>query len=270
MNNQLIPIKSAAEFRLSELVKPDGELTRRQQAVLELFGCFDAIWHEFPPQLQDLVLRFFRSSGLPIAYPALPFWAERAALHFFTLCYPTLRKRNLSDPSPEDFGRVSGHLLAIISNAKRESAIFRRLPEATAKEAKEFCAKLESPLKVLIDEGLNLPPDDAGAFLRGMNFAFSRTFDAATGLPFGWNTNSPILVGICFMWQLIAGKSPSFPVLHGELVKALGENLVGSEDRVKKICHRIGLRFSGDRTLDSKGTAVILDVPSETKMLPDK
>jgi hypothetical protein len=180
-----------------------------------------------------------------------------------------LRKSNLNNPSPEDFGRMSGHLLAIVSNAKRGSAIFQRLPEATAQGAKDFFLKLELPLRVLIDDGLNLPPDDAAAFLRGMNFAFTRTFDV-TGLPFGWNTNSPILLGICLAWRSIASKSPSLPVLHGELEKALGEQLVGSEDRVKKICHRLGLRFSGNQAIDSKGTAVILDVPSEAKAISDK
>ena len=126
---------------------------------------------------------------------------------------------------------------------------------------KEFCLKIEMPLRVLIDEAISLPPDEAGAFMSGLSHAFRRTFDIS-GWPMGWNTNSPILIGICLGWRMIVTQSPSLPFIHKELVKVLGENAVGSEDRVKKICHRAGLRFSGSRTGDSQGTTEILDVPS--------
>src|SRR5262245_57892534 len=122
MSNQLVPIRSTADFRWASLIQHEGPLTRSQQAAKELFHHFDSVWNEIPSHIQDFVLRFFRSCGLPIDYPALPFWAERAARHVFTICYPTLRKTNLNNPSPEDFGRVTGHLLAIISHAKRGSA----------------------------------------------------------------------------------------------------------------------------------------------------
>jgi hypothetical protein len=269
MNNALIPIKSAADFRLASLFDTDRELTRAQRAAKELIECVDIAWKDVPPVLKDFFLRFLRSNGIPIDYPPLPVWAERAAHHFFTICYPTLRKRNLNKPSPEDFGRAAGHMLAMVAQAKEDGKIFQRLPEKTTKEIKAFLAKIDAPLRILIDDGLHLPGDEAGAFLRGLNHAFHRTFDA-TGWPIGWNTNSPVLIGICLGWRLITTESPSLPFLHKALVKAIGESLIGSEEHVKKICQRIGLRFSGNRAIDREGTAVILDVPSAVQTKSDK
>ena len=143
------------------------------------------------------------------------------------------------------------------------------MPDKSAEEARDFFLKIETPLRILIDEGLNQLPSEAAAFMKGMHHAFGRTFDA-TGWPVGWNTNSPVLIGLCFLWRTISTQSPALPELHKEFVKALGENIADSEERVKKICQRIGLRFSSEGAAVSQGTVEILAVPSETKMLPDK
>ena len=223
-----------------------GEMTRSQKAALDLLECFDGLWQEMPPVMQDFTLRFLRSNGMPVDYPPLPFWAERAARHFFTICYPTLRKSNWQNPSQEDFGKAAGHMLALKTHALNRTAIFQRLPDKSANEARDFFIKIQTPLRILIDEGLNQTPDESAAFLRGLNFAFARTFDA-TGWPKGWSTNSWVLIGLCYSWKAIVTKSPSLPELHKDFVKALGENLAGSEERIKSICHRIGLRFSAER-----------------------
>src|SRR5689334_17888285 len=162
-------------------------------------AAFDTVWPQLPPAVQDFLLRSMRSFGAPIEYPALPFWAERAARHVFTLLYPTLRKADFDNPTPEDVGRMTGHLLAMISHAKAGTAIFKRLPAESAHEALTFFLKLEPPLRVLVQDGLSLPTSESTAFLKGMNHAFSRTFDSV-GLPFGWNTNSPVMLGICIVW----------------------------------------------------------------------
>jgi len=187
-----------------------------------------------PVEFRDFLLRFFRSCGLLIDYPELPFWAERAARHFFTICYPTLRKSDLTNPSPEDFGKFSGHLLAMVAHAKEGTAIFQSLPKETSDELRTFFVKIELPLRVLVDDGLRLPPKEAEAFLRGMNHAFARTFDAV-GLPRGWNTNSPVLLAICLGWRFIATKSPTLSTIHQQLAKAFGQQEIGTEDRVKKL-----------------------------------
>jgi len=266
---QLIKVPSVKDFQLTSLVPIDEPRTARNQALRELGECVNALWPRMPTVVQDFLLRSARSFGASIDYPALPFWAERPARHVFSILYPTLKNSDFNHPTTEDLGRVCGHMLAFTLHAKDGTAIFKRLDAATAELIKTLFHRVELPLQVLINDGLNLPPHEAGKFLKGLNHAFSRTFDAV-GLPCGWNTNSPVLLGICLMWRFIATQSPSLPELHRALAKAIGEQIVGSEDRVKKICHRVGLRFSGNRAVDREGTAVILDVPSATKKISDK
>lgn len=269
MSNELIPVESLASFRLTSLLRTDKALTPSQKAAGELVQCLDEVLQRTSLEVRDFVLRFYRTMGVPIDYPGLPFWAERAARHLFTICYPTLRNSDFTNPSPEDFGRIAGHLLAMVSHSKEGTAIFQRFPQETVEELRAFFVKIEPPLRVLVDDGLRLPPKEAEAFLRGLNHAFGRTFDAV-GLPRGWNTNSPVLLGLCFGWRYIASKSPPLSAIHQQLAKTFGTQEVGTEDRVKKICHRLGLRFTGDRAAGSQGTTVILDVPTEAKAIPDK
>ena len=266
---QLVPVKSPAEFRLTSLIQIRGDLSRGEKAAAEFFECCQGVWQKMPVEVQDFLLRAFRSFGLPIDYQPLPFWLEKAARHLFTICYPTLRNADFKNPTPEDCGRVTGHLLALIAHAKEDAAIFQRLPTATSKEVREFLIRIEEPVRVFLDEGLRLPVHEAKPFLVGLNDAFGKTFDSI-GFPRGWNTNSPVQFGICLLWRFIVSESPSLPALHHRLAQVLGSHIVGDEDRVKKICHRLGLRFSGNRALDSKGTPLVLDVPSATKMISDK
>ena len=101
----------------------------------------DGKWRSFPkvPNLVQYVStgtyfgrvkiegKVFRESLETDVYPKLPFWTERAARHLFTIFYPTLRKDDWSNPSPEMAAKVSGHLLAMIAHAKAGTAIrFRR------------------------------------------------------------------------------------------------------------------------------------------------
>lgn len=271
MSNALVPVKDLATFRLTSLIRRDTALptTRKEKAAVELLDCFDDLLATTPLGCRDFILRFFRSLGAEVDYPGLPFWAERAARHVFTIFYPTLRNSDWRNPSAEDLGKVSGHLLALVSHSKEGTAIFQRMSPEAASEFRAFLAKIEPPLRVLVDEGLRLPPPEAAPFLRGLNHAFARTFDAV-GLPRGWNTNSPVLLGLCIGWRYIVVQSPPLSALHQQLAKAFGTQEIGSEDRVKKICHRLGLRFGGDRAADCQGTTVILDVPTEAKQIPYK
>lgn len=266
---ELIKFNSAADFRFAAVVEITPNTSQHDLAVHSLLECVDSVWHEMPLPVQDFFLRFMKSLDVPIDYPSLPFWAERAARSVLLILYPTLRKSNFRKPTPEDLGRICGHLLAYSLHAKEGTAIFARLPKETSEEAKKLFGKVEIPLRVLIDEALNQTPDESASFLRGMNHAFAKTFDSV-GLPFGWNTNSPVMLGLCLGWHIIATKSPTMSELHRGLAKLLGEQIVGSEDRVKKICHRLGLRFSGDRTIGSQGTSAILDVPSRVERISDK
>jgi hypothetical protein len=43
MSNELVPVKSAADFRLVSLIRHEGALTRSQEAAKELLGHFDSI-----------------------------------------------------------------------------------------------------------------------------------------------------------------------------------------------------------------------------------
>lgn len=271
MNTQLIPVSGPSSFRLVSLIPQDKHPPPVRQALTDLADCLDELWQKTPPDVQDLLLRFFRSVGVPLAYPSLPFWAERAARHVFTIFYPTLRKEDWANPSFETIGKVTGHLLAIVRHSQSGTAFFNRLAPDTAAEARRFFGRIDRPLRVLISEALERDPTESGPFLKGLEHAFARTFDAV-GLPRGWNTNSPVLLWICMAWRYIATKSPTLPSLHRELVKFFREQeqMVGSEDRVKKICSRLGLRFSGDRTSDRQGTTVILDVPTEPEPQRDK
>ena len=274
---QLVRVQHPAEFRFSAVVQATGEPTPSDKALSDLGNALDLVWHEMPYVVQDFLLRTARMVGWPIDYPGFPFWMERVARHVIFIMYPSLRKTNFSKPTTEDFGKVTGHMLAFIIHAKEGTAIFARLPRESSVALKNFFTRVETPVRVLMNEGLSRTPEESAAFLKGLNAAFSRTFDAV-GMPIGWNTNSPVLLGIALMWRAIVAKSPTLPEVHKELVKMLGdvrkpgkgEAVVGSEDRVKKICQRVGLRFSGNRAVDSAGTAVILAVPPETKAISDK
>jgi hypothetical protein len=262
MKNALIPVKSPADFRFASLIPTANNLTPTQKAASELILCFDDMLQKTPLEFRDFLLRAFSSFGIPIDYPKLPFWLERPARHIFTLCLPTLRNDKWSEPSPEMLGKYCGHMAAIIAHAKEGTAIFQRLPKESADELRSFFLKIEMPVRVLLSEGANLPPKEAEAFLRGLDHAYKRTFDL-TGLPRGWNTNSPVLLGLCMSWRYIVTQSPTLSALRNIFAKQFGEQEIGSDDRVKKICHRIGLRFAGNRATDSQGTSVILDVPTD-------
>lgn len=271
MSNELIRIESVASFRLTSLIRTDKALTPSQKAVGELFQCFDEVLLKAPLEVRDFLLRFWRSCGMPIDYEGLPIWAEKAARHVFTICYPTLRKADFSNLTTEDFGKMSGHLWAMIARSKEGTGIFQRLPKETANELRVFFTKIEPPMRVLVNEGLSLPFKEAEAFTRGFQHALSRTFDVM-GLPCGWNTNSYVMLGICLGWRYIVTNSPTLSALHRDFVKLFGNERqeIGTEDRVKKICHRLGLRFTGNRATGSQGTTVILDVPTERQMISDK
>ena len=259
--NALIPVKSPADFYFASLIPALATLTPSQKAAAELISCFDDIFQKTPLEFQDFILRALSSFGLPIDYPRLPFWTERAARHLLTVCLPTLRNDDWNTPSPEMLGKYCGHLAAIIAHAKEGTAIFQKLPKESADELKIFFLKIEMPVRVLISEGSNLPPRDAKMFLRGLSYAYERTFDL-TGHPRGWNTNSPVLLGLCIGWRYIVTQAPTLSKLRNIFAKQFGEQEIGDDDRVKKICHRLGLRFSGNRAADSQGTSIILDVPT--------
>ncbi len=265
----LLAVKSPRDFSFAAISPVSTSPTPRELAIRELAVAIDQVWQVLPGWFQDFLLRALRSFGAPVEYPSLPFWAERAARHVLTLAYPTLRKADLNNPTSEDVGRATGHMLALISHAKAGTALFKRLPVATVKEVCAFFLTIESPIRVLVQDGLSLPTSESAAFLKGMNHAFTRTFDGV-GLPIGWSTNSPVMMGICLLWKVIAMRSPSFSELHRGLAKMLGEQVLGDEDRVKKICLRLGLRFTGDRSVNREGTSTILDVPTELKTTSDK
>ncbi len=271
MTTALVPVKDLATFRLSSLIAAVGKPieTQGDKALCELLGCVDDLLLKAPLGFRDFLLRFFRASGWPIDYPSLPLWAERAGRHIFTIFYPTLRNVDWHNPSPEHIGKLCGHLLAIVSHAKAGTAIFQRFPDATKAEVQAFFAKIETPLRVLIDDGQRMPPHQATLFIHGFAHAYERTFDVV-GMPRGWNTNSPVLLGLCMGWRFIVAQSPSLASVHRSLSKLFGQQEVGTEDRVKKICHRLGLRFGGDRAVDSQGTSIILDVPAQVETTSDK
>jgi hypothetical protein len=265
--SDLLPVKSAAEFSFAALIPKTGELTTTQQAAAQIIKEFDVLWRAFPTEVQDFMLRAMASFGIPVDYPKLPVWGQRAAHHLFFLCYPTLKNIDLRNPDSEAFGRFTGHLLAIIGHAKQGTAIFEKINGKIEEESRNLFLRIEAPVKVLANEGMSLPPAEAEKFLKGMNHAFSRTFDAV-GWPVGWNTSSMIQISIAIGWRYIATKKPTLPQLHSELAKFLGSQEVGDTDRVKKLCHRLGLRFDGKT--EARGTTIILDVPAQQEVIPDR
>lgn len=269
MNQEMTPAKTLESFTLSSLVPAKSDLTPIQAAAADLVCAFDDVWRVMPLEARDFMLRCFSSFGMPVGYPKLPFWAERAALHVLTIVYPTLRKCDFRNPTIEDLGRFVGHLSALVSHARQDSEVFQRMSEKTSAEIRAFLFRIEAPVHALATEALKLPPSEAGLFLKGMNHAFSRTFDTF-GMPFGWNTNSPIMLGLCLGWRYIATKAPTLAILHRQLAEMFGKQEVGSEDRVKKICQRIGLRFSGSKKSDSQGTSIESAVPSSPGSIPDR
>ncbi|HEY1170329.1 MAG TPA: hypothetical protein VGH19_03070 [Verrucomicrobiae bacterium] len=264
--SNLLPVKSAAEFSFAALIPKTGELTVSQQAGAQIIKEFDVLWRAFPQEAQDFILRAMTSFGLPVDYPKLPVWGQRAAHHLFFLCYPTLKNVDLSNPDSEAFGRFTGHLLAIIGHAKQGTAIFAKISGKVEQEVRDMFLRIEVPVKVLANEGMSLPPAEAAKFLKGLNHAFSRTFDAV-GWPIGWNTSSMIQISIAIGWRYITTNKPTLPQLHRELAKFLGIQEVGDTDRLKKLCHRLGLRFDGSS--DKGGTPIILDVPPQVESIPD-
>ena len=263
--SNLVPIKSASDFSFVSILPKTDTLTVTQEASVQILKEFDVLWRAFPPEMQDFMLRGMRSFGVPIEYPSLPVWAERAAHHLFFLCYPTLKSHDLMNPTPESFGRFVGHLLAIIGHAKNGTAIFQKSNGPIEEEMRNLFLRIEVPTKILLNEGMNLPPAEAAKFLAGMNHAFQRTFDAV-GWPKGWNTSSPIQIAIAVGWKYIQSQKPTLPKLHSELAKYIGEREVGDQDRVKKLCHRLGLRFDGKQ---DGGTSIVLDVPAQPEAIQD-
>jgi hypothetical protein len=239
----LIPISSAADFRFSALIPKNVALTTpSEKAAAELLACFDGIWAETPVPFRDFTLRFFKSCGMPLAYEELPFWLLKPARHVFTICYPTVRKSDFRHPTTEDFGRVAGHLWAIIRHAKDRTAIFEKLPGPTVEALRAFLLRLESPVGILIQEGISQAQHESGKFMAGMAFAYVRTFDV-TGMPKGWDTTSRVYLGICIVWRLLATRAMSFAQFHSWLEDTFGKQEIGHTERVKKLCDRIGFKF---------------------------
>ena len=119
---QLVHVKNPTEFRFSAVVQTTGELTPTQKALTDLCDALDLVWREIPNGVQDFLLRTARMVGWPIDYPGFPFWMERVARHVVFIMYPTLRKTNFNNPTTEDFGRITGHMLAFILHAKQGTA----------------------------------------------------------------------------------------------------------------------------------------------------
>ena len=216
------------------------------------------------------MLRFFKSSGLPLDYEELPFWAHKAARHVFTVCYPTLRKSDLMHPTTNDYGRIAGHLWAMIRHAHDRTAIFEKFPGPTTEAIRDFFLRIEAPVAVLIHDGMTQPPHESKKFIAGMSHAFERTFDL-TGMPKGWDTTSRVYLGICLSWRLIATHAMPFRQLHQWLEKTFGRQEVGSEERVKKVCDRMGLKFDDVIGADSRQETVeIQAVRGTVATTPDK
>ena len=207
----LIPVPSLAGFRFSSLVPKDAVLTSSQKAALELLECFDGVFAEMPLEFRDFLLRFFKSSGIPLDYEELPFWAHKAARHVFTICYPTLRKSDMKHPATEDFGRIAGHLWAIIRHAKERTAIFEKFPGPTVEALRGFLLRIEVPVAVLIQDGIAQPPHESKKFMAGMAHAYERTFDVTGMRKGGIQVAGFILasasLGVCLLLKLCRSRS---------------------------------------------------------------
>lgn len=264
----LIPVSLPNKFRFSSLVPKDAVLDTSQKAAVELLICFEEVWATTPVAFQDFVLRFLKSSGIPLDCEELPFWAHKAARHVFTICYPTLRNSDFKRLSTEDYGRMAGHLWAMIRHAKERTAIFEKFPGPTAEAMRDFFLRIEAPVAILIQDGIMKPPHESQKFIAGMSHAYERTFDI-TGLPKGWNTTSRVYLGVCICWRLIANHAMPFKHVHQWLEKNFGKQEIGSEERLKKVFSRMGLRFEseGKDGETRQGTGEILDVPSVMKEL---
>jgi hypothetical protein len=68
MKNQLIPVKSLADFRFASLIPSETNLTASQKAASELIVCLDDMIQKTPLEFRDFILRAFSSFGLPINY----------------------------------------------------------------------------------------------------------------------------------------------------------------------------------------------------------
>ncbi len=265
----LIPVPNLATFRFGDLLPQATTDSPVKLAAIEMLRAYEEIWQIMPLEIRDFSLRGMKALGLPIEYPSFPFWVERAARQVVFLCFPTLKDFRFDRVDAEMSGRLVGHMLALATHAKNGTAIFAKPDLQNMPQVQRFYARIYDPLRTLLAQGVVPDVDETEKFLKGVNFAFSRTFDAM-GWPKGWNSNSPVLIALCIGWRYIANKSPSLTDLHRQLADLLGKQEVGSEDRVKKICHRLGLRFSGNRTLDSQGTSADLAVPSLPETIPDK
>lgn len=258
-----------ATFRFSDLVPPAKLNSPVKSAAMEMLRAYDEVWDVMPLELRDFALRGMKAMGIPIDYPGLPFWVEKVARHVLFLCFPTLKHFRFDRVDSEMMGRIVGHLLAIATHAKNGTAIFAKSDFNKIPQIQRFYSRIYDPLKIVLADGMVPDPLETEQFLKGLNYAFSRTFDAV-GMPNGWNTTSPVQVALCMGWKYIAQHEPSLPTLHRELVHLLGSSIVGSEDRVKKICHRVGLRFEGGCKSDRQGTSVDLSVPSLPESTSDK
>ncbi len=267
----LIPVPSVREFRFSSLIPKDAVLNTSEKAAVELLVCVEGVWAQTPVEFQDFLLRFFKSCGIPLDYEELPFWAHKAALHIFTVCYPTLRKSDLRHPTTEDYGRIAGHLWAMIRHAKDRTAVFEKFPGPTAEAIRDFFLRIEAPVAILIQDGISKPHHECRKFILGMSHAYDRTFDI-TGLPKGWNTTSRLYLGVCICWRLIANHAMPFKQLHQWLERSFGRQEIGSEERVRKAFDRMGLRFEDAESLQEmrQETVEISSVRIPPKQLPDK
>jgi len=140
----------------------------------------------------------------------------------------------------------------MIRHAKARTSVLEKFGAQTANEIRAFLLKLERPVLILINEGVIMPPHESEKFLAGMNHAYKGTFDFA-GLPQGWNTTSRVYLGVCLSWRLIATHAMPFKPLHHWLEKTFGKQEIGSEERVKKVFDRMGLKF--DEPKIAKGTS---------------
>ncbi|HXI52024.1 MAG TPA: hypothetical protein VNH84_10980 [Candidatus Saccharimonadales bacterium] len=87
-----------------------------------------------------------------------PSWLETALIHLGKVFCATL---NQCDPHKPDFkfaGRLLGHAWAAISHAKKGTAFFSIYSPAELQEIRQWFGRVEAPVRVLINAGLNQAP----------------------------------------------------------------------------------------------------------------
>ncbi len=183
----------------------------------------------------DWAIHLFRLSGVEKAISVLPQFIEA-----IEGC-----EGNITDirASGQRAGTISALFLVLRHYLKEFPRLQEQLSKETSRGEAEISFITNSILAECSGQFTNAIDNGETQYLLEFTKAFSMHLDNCIGeLEFKTTTATPIYIALSLHWPTIE-KIKNLPSLHSWLCKQIGSQLVGDEERIKKLLQRAGVKL---------------------------